>query len=145
MTYKKTVILGASALAAGIVIVGGIPHILAQTTTTTYPAGIQKVAETFNLDPAKVQEAFESGRKEERSNHLEQLVTDRKITSEQKAKIEEFQSRIEEKRNELKSQGISKDDAREQMKSLHDEFQSWIKAQGLENVLKPQGPRERRP
>jgi|GEM_PF-2473110 len=143
MTYKQTVILGASALGAGLIIISGIPHILAQTNATTYSAPIQKIADTFNIDPAKVKEAFDSGRKEQQSKRLDALVAEKKITAEQKTKIEEFHAKREAKKAELLTKGLSKEEVREQMKVLHDEIQAWVKAQGLEGILRPQEPKNR--
>lgn len=80
------------------------------SSTTSYPPIVQRLADTFNLNPDDVAKVFEEERQariEERNaqfeSWLDTLVQEGKLTEEQKdaivAKREEIQSRMEEIRN----------------------------------------------
>lgn len=102
---------------------------------------IDKIASTFNLDKAKVQEVFdtereerEAKRDEQRAERLQQLVNDGTITTAQKSAIE---SKLKEMKAErTASKDTAKDMTPEERKNLmqekRSELESWAKEQGVD-------------
>ena len=125
-------------LALSILVVG----ILATNVTaanSNYPPIVTKIAQKFNLNISDVQEVFDDERDERRaemfarfSERLDELVSSGEITSSQKGAIldkhEEMQNKMDELRN------LSPEERRDKMQSIHEEFRSWLKDQGFENL-----------
>lgn len=132
MKKSQSIAIGAVASAvslfAGVV---GVNAVLAQNNAQ-YPTIVENIATTFNLDPSAVQDVFVQTRVQNQEQRLTEMVTEGKITEEQKvaiiAKQEELRSKIES----LKTQGLSEEDLREQMKTIHAEMRTWMEEQGIE-------------
>jgi histidyl-tRNA synthetase len=136
---KKFAMIAGIATVVGITAFGTIT-MNSVSAATTYPAGIQKIADTFNLDASKVMQAFEQGKEEQFTSRLTTLVSEKKITEEQKNKIIELHNKIDAKRDELVAANTDRDDMREQMKSLHDEMKSYLESQNLDDIVGLGGP-----
>jgi hypothetical protein len=122
-------------------VLGGAYGVMAATTQTAsqYPSLVERIAKAFNLDPAKVDNVFQEERKARMADReatiekrLDQLVTDKKITSAQKDAIlkkrDEIQSKIESLRNETPAQRMT------EMQKLRTELQAWAKENGLDTI-----------
>jgi hypothetical protein len=109
----------------------------ATTSTSTYPAIVEKIAEAFDLDPAEVNEVFEAEKKEmeakrqaQYEKRLAEAVTAGTITEAQKTAILEETAAIRTKMETIKD--LDKDEQKTKMDSLRTEIQTWIKNNGLE-------------
>lgn len=102
---------------------------------------IDKIASTFNLDKAKVQEVFdtereerEAKRDEQRAERLQQLVNDGTITAAQKSAIEsklkEMKAEREAHKDNIKD--MTTEERRSHMQEKRDELESWAKEQGID-------------
>ena len=138
---KKTIAkaLGITVI-AGAMLLGGraLVHVFA-ATEVTYPTPIANIAKVFNLDPAKVQTAFEQGRAQEQETRLADLVTAGKLTTAQKDKLTELHNKADAKRSELLAKGLTREEMRTQMASIHDEIRSYVESQNLTSVLPGRG------
>jgi hypothetical protein len=129
MKYSKKLIAIASI--TGAVGIGGIgATALAATNsgTTSYPPIVQKLASTFGLDPAKVNDVFKQQKQDNMANRqaklkstLDQAVKDGKLTQDQEDKlIAELQS--------LRSQ------AKDNRQDIRTQLQQWAKDNGVTNL-----------
>jgi polyhydroxyalkanoate synthesis regulator phasin len=129
MKYSKKLIAIASI--TGAVGIGGIgATALAATSsgTTSYPPIVQKLASTFGLDPAKVNDVFKQQKQDNMANRqaklkstLDQAVKDGKLTQDQEDKlIAELQS--------LRSQ------AKDNRQDIRTQLQQWAKDNGVTNL-----------
>lgn len=102
---------------------------------------VEKIANTFNLDKAKVQEVFDTDRTEretereaERAERLQALVDDGTITAAQKtvveSKIKEMKSEREANRDAMKD--LTNDERKAKMDEKRTALQTWAKEQGLD-------------
>jgi hypothetical protein len=102
---------------------------------------IDKIASTFNLDKAKVQEVFDTEREEREAKHneqraerLQQLVNDGTITAAQKSAIESKIKEIKAERTANKDtvKGMTLEERKSLMQEKRDELESWAKEQGID-------------
>ncbi len=109
----------------------------AATETTNLPRGMQTVIEKFNLNQDEVVKTLEEDRVANRAEmqvkfeeNLTKLVTEGKLTEEQK-------SAIVAKHNEMQAQ---RTEDRGAMWTLHQEFRTWLEGQGIDpTTIKPEG------
>lgn len=108
------------------------------SSTSSYPPIIQRLADTFNLNPDDVAEVFEEERQariEERNaqfeSWLDELVEDGRLTEDQKdsivAKREEIQSRMEEIR-----EIDDPDERRDAMLDLQIDILTWAQENDID-------------
>jgi restriction endonuclease len=130
-----------------VLILGGVltagTLVLAQTTGTTYPSIIQKLADKFNLNPADVQSVFNQSREEIQANAqqnfqnvLDQMVTDQKITQDQENAIIAERTKIQNELQALKDQSTdysfqSYQNRQTQMQAIRDEVSQWAQDNNL--------------
>lgn len=144
------VLLGAVVLTG----VQGIRVANAATENDTLPPIVQRVAEKFNLnqdevkkfvteDRAAHREEMQAERKAEFTAKLDQLVTDGKITAEQKDKIVAKHNELDAKRDPIhENRELSREEMQSQMQALRTEMTDFLKSIGVDENLFPQkGPR----
>lgn len=125
---KKRIILPAILL-TGALAVGTLGFSTATASDEkSYPPIIQKLAERFNLNQDEVMNVFEEVRGEHHAfmatnfeEHLDEMVSEGKITEEQKQKILENHEELQAKMDEWKD--LSPEERHEKMKAWQEEHQ----------------------
>src|SRR4051794_27887078 len=91
---KKLIIAAGSAGVIGIAGIGASALAATSSNTSSYPSIVQKIASTFNLDPAKVNDVFNQQRQANQQDRqaklkstLDQAVKDGKLTQDQETKL----------------------------------------------------------
>lgn len=98
-----------------------------------------RIATKFNLNQAEVEQVFEEHR-EERDAERQQDVSDRlqervdsgEITAEQKTLIENKLKEMENTREELRDQDLSREEIQTKMKAMREELKTWTESNDLE-------------
>jgi polyhydroxyalkanoate synthesis regulator phasin len=131
--YSKSLIIAASG--AGVIGVAGIgASALAANSgsTSSYPPIVQKIASTFNLDPAKVNDVFQqqhqaniADRQAKLKSTLDQAVKDGKLTQDQEDKL------IAELKTLRTQQQADKTSDRQSFKTQLDQ---WAKDNGISDL-----------
>lgn len=130
MKYPKKLIIAASAVGAiGAAGIGATAMAATSSGTTSYPSIVQKIASTFGLDPAKVNDVFkqqqqtnQQDRQAKLKSTLDQAVKDGKLTSDQETKlIAELQT--------LHSQNKSN-----RTQSFKTQLEQWATDNGITNL-----------
>lgn len=104
---------------------------------------IQKIAETFKLDKAKVQSTFdqwhqqrhsqrEAEMKQHRDTYLSGLVAQGKITEAQKQAIIAKQDELRKNFNPASMRGKTPDERRAAMQATQAELEAWARTQGID-------------
>lgn len=116
---------------------------------------VDKIASTFNLDKAKVQEVFdeqretrEQERQKKVGERLQALVENKTITNEQKSAIETKLAEMKKEReaNKERFKDMTHSERKEHMEDERTELEDWADSQGidltkLDGVFKgPRGP-----
>ncbi len=102
----------------------------------------QRIATKFNLNKDEVKAELDAQREEDRTTHeaemktkreenLQKLVDAKTITAEQKTAIIAKQDEIHTKMEELRNNGKTRDENKDAMKALHDEFKTWAESQNI--------------
>lgn len=134
---KKRIILPAILL-TGALAVGtlGVARAYAQDSGN-YPPVIQKLAEKFGVSADEVQSVFEEVRAEHQAEmltnfeeRLDNAVQEGKITAEQKQLILDKHEEMQAKMDALRD--LDPEQAREQMKALHEQMQTWAEENGID-------------
>lgn len=104
----------------------------ATSETTNLPRGMQTIIEKFNLNQDEVVKVLEENRvahqtemKVKFEENLAKLVTEGKLTREQK-------NAIVAKHNEMQAK-MTED--REVNRTLHQEFRTWLESQGIDSTI----------
>ncbi len=113
---------------------------------------VSRIAERFDVSEAEVQEvvdeykeAHHEEREAKRDEHLQGLVDDGTLSEEQRAELEAFGEQRHSQMEELREQGLSRQEIREAMEGLRDEVEAWAEAEGLElDDIRPQHKHGRR-
>lgn len=122
----------------GIIMVGLIStsSVFAQEEGRDSTPLAQKIAAKFNLNVSDVQAVFDEDRAEHKADmyaklveRLDSMVSDGKITSDQKEAILKKHEEIENKMLELKN--LSPEERKTQMDQYRSELESWAKEQGI--------------
>jgi polyhydroxyalkanoate synthesis regulator phasin len=133
MKHSKKFILAAAT--AGVVGMTGIgASVLAATNSsdTNYPPIVQKIASTFKLDPAKVNDVFKQQRQDNQADRqaklkstLDQAVKDGKLTSDQETKLIAELKTLHEQ---------NKADRTQNRQSFKIQLDQWAKDNGITNL-----------
>ncbi len=106
------------------------------TNNSSYPPIVQKIADTFHLNPSDVNNVFQQQkqmnqdqRKQKLNDYLEQKVKDGTITEDQKNKIE---TKLDELHQQLKSE--NKDQRHQDRQDLRSQLEQWAKNNGINNI-----------
>ena len=137
---KKKIILP-TAFILGVIMIGllSVSYVSAQDASD-YPPIVQMLAEKFNLNESDVQAVFDEEREDHHaqmqaswSERLDDLVSEGKITSDQKQAISD---KHEEMHNQmLELQSLEPEERHEKMQVLHEEFKTWAEEQGIDLPL----------
>lgn len=112
----------------------------AETTTGNYPTIIENLASKFGLNKDEVQQVFEDTRTQERSDRLDNLVSDGTITEDQKQLVLDKEDEIKTKIDEINNQELTATEKHDAMDALRDEIQQWEDDNNIpERVLGPMG------
>jgi polyhydroxyalkanoate synthesis regulator phasin len=142
MKYSKQLIIAASSVVIiGAAGVGATAIAASSTSSTSYPPIVQKIASTFGLDPAKVNDVFKQqhqdnihDRQAKLKSTLDQAVKDGKLTQDQENKlIAELKA--------LHSQNMA--DKSGDHQNIKNQLEKWAKDNGITNlgqILPQPGP-----
>lgn len=113
----------------------GITQVYAQSNGNPISGLAQAIAQKFNIDPNQVQTTITDYRQQNKQNnlqsHLNQLVTQGKITQAQEQAIITEISSLKTKYN-LGSLGtITPQERRQALQNAHNEFKTWAQSQGI--------------
>lgn len=147
MRINKKLIAGAmTAGVIGLTGIAGTTLAADNTTTDNKPISslVQRIADKFNLDKAEVQKVFDESRAEHEAEReqkfnerLDALVSEGKITAEQKTKIVEKLDAMKTEREANKNDGNRP--TREEMKAKKAEFQKWAADNNIDlSIIKPE-------
>lgn len=136
--------MGSTVAMGTMVGLGAITAPALAETEVDYPPIIDNLVSKFNLNPEEVSQVFQDTRKHNEEERLTQLVTDGKITEEQKTYIAEHQEEMMQKREELEAQGKTKEEIREEMEADMDEFRDWLEEQDIDMPFGGHGMRGER-
>ena len=108
---------------------------------------VDRIASTFNLNRDDVQNVFDEQRQErheqmeqKHEEHLQQLVEDGTITSEQKDDLEAKHEEMRTLRESLKDQDLTREEMRNKMQEARSEFEAWAEDQGIDlESIRPEG------
>jgi hypothetical protein len=103
---------------------------------SSYPPIVQKLAERFNLNPSEVEDVFQEMHEERQADmhaqfeeRLNDLVSEGKLTEEQKLKvldkIEEMQTKMESLRD------LNPEERRQESREMHEEMRKWFEDSGI--------------
>jgi hypothetical protein len=102
---------------------------------------VQKIAEKFNLNQDEVQKVFDEVRSErqaemeaEQQEQLTQLISEGKITEEQKTLIENKQKELRENMESEKDnfKNLTHEERRAQMEEKRSELETWANENGID-------------
>lgn len=134
MKYTKKLI--AAAAGAGVIGAAGIGATAlaanSNSDSSNYPPIVQKIASTFGLDPAKVNDVFKQQRQDNVQDRqaklkstLDQAVKDGRLTADQETELIA----------ELKSlHGQNKADRRQDRHNIKNELKQWAESNGINNL-----------
>lgn len=135
MTKKYLIPMAAVAFIGATVY--GVAHASAADASNDRHTLIQKIADKFNVDKAKVQEVFDEHKSERQAEHaakyeerLNQAVTDGKLTAEQRNKLISKHQELKVKMDAaMEKTGTER---REAMSDMKDEATAWAESNGIE-------------
>ncbi len=137
---KKKAILAtslASAALAGTLIVGGVAF---AQTTNSQPGGLaQAIASKFNLNKDDVQKVIDQQHQDKLKQHLDELVKEGKITSDQETKI---LAKLEEMKPKMETARQISDPAerKKALDALRTEMKQWEKDNNIPaGIIGPRG------
>jgi hypothetical protein len=137
MKMKMPIIVGASLLTIGGATLFGVSSVSAESSSGN--SLIERIAARFSLDEAEVEAVFDEYKEERRAEHkaqiterLADLVEDGTITNEQKTLLEAKLEEHRQKREELRNQDLSRQEHRDAMSELRDDFKQWLDDNGID-------------
>lgn len=146
MNISRKVVLPA----LGITIIGGglalgLTQVHAQTSTP-FSGLVQFLAQKFNLDQTKVQDAVNEYHTQQKQTMLQNmqakldtyltgLVTQGKITNDQKTAIESEIKSLQSKYGPGTQQNLTPEQRRTNMQTMQTEWQNWLKSQNLDQSV----------
>ncbi|HSX48269.1 MAG TPA: hypothetical protein VLF41_02095 [Candidatus Nanoarchaeia archaeon] len=151
MKFKKPLIVAGATSILGLAAVVGVASAQTSPTGTTL---VDKIANAFHLNKADVQKVFDqnkadhqASREQSYEDRLNQAVTDRKLTAEQKDKIlakhNELLSQLQSEKQSMKDQRQDMQNKTQterqqlrtqrqaQMQKLRDDISAWEKANNV--------------
>lgn len=119
----------------------GISTVSAQTASSRSSSIVQKIADRFGLNKDEVQKVFDeehAARRTEMQAKMEErlntLVTEGKITAEQKMLIQNKMKELQAERqaNKEKMKSLTPEQMKEEMESKKTELDAWAKENGID-------------
>ena len=140
MHVKKSLMVAGTIATLGIAGVTGLGVASAATSSTGSDNLIDKIATKFNLNRSDVEQVFEEQRAADETEHqkkvearLDALVSEGKLTKDQKAKIltklTELKAERESEREAFKDK--TKEEIRALMQQRHDDLKKWAQDNGI--------------
>ena len=142
---KKNKIIGLTAVALIIVTltavlgVFGVTKISALINSGKVPAIITNLANKFNLNISDVEKVFQDTKVQLENDRLNQLVTDGKITQEQKQLIIDKRTEIEGKVADINNKQMTATERTDALQFLKDELVKWASDNKIEERLMMMG------
>jgi competence protein ComGC len=119
---KFFIILGVAAI-LGVGSFLFVKKVSAADGNSQFPPMIQKLVDTFNLDPDEVESTLENFREEEKQERIDELIENGEITEEEaqiwEEKHEEMASEIQAVKDD---DSLSFDEQREQIREIQDKY-----------------------
>jgi polyhydroxyalkanoate synthesis regulator phasin len=133
ISNKKLLITSAITGLAGVGIITSSVIAATGTSTPSYPPLVQKIADTFHLNPSDVQKVFDQNKQDRQAqheqklkDHLDQLVKNGTITQDQEdkiiAKLKDLKQNLKSENRQNRTQ--NRDDFRAQI-------QQWLTDNGI--------------
>lgn len=140
MTSKQLLAIMAIVGIVGTGSLIGISQVQAAESLDDYPPIVQKIAETFNLDPDEVENVFDQDREDRRDEHLDAMVEEGTLTQEQRDLLEAKQEEMREAREEIRIKDLTQEERREAMQETHEQMEDWAEENGIDiPFLGPRG------
>jgi hypothetical protein len=137
MNYSKKLIIAAASV--GVIGAAGIGATAIAATdggSGNYPPIVQKLASTFGLDPAKVNDVFQQQQQADRQNHqaklkstLDQAVKDGKLTNDQENKLI---AELNSLHDQLESSNPT--NRLQNRQNFKTQLEQWAKDNGINNL-----------
>jgi hypothetical protein len=139
MVNRKVLSASLAAGVIGLTGAAGVAMAATDTSSTTYPPIVQKIADKFHLKPADVQQVFKDDRaahekemQTKLNDKLEQAVKDGKLTEDQKTKlIAELDKLHTERQADRQADRAERRADRQDFKTTLDQ---WAKDNGITNL-----------
>jgi len=144
MNKNKLILMGSTMVLGSVAGLGFVAVPALAETEVDYPPIVDNLASKFNLKPDEIEQVFQETRKQNHEERLSQLVTDGKITEEQKTYIAAHQEEMMQKRDELKDQGKTMEEIHDALEADREEFKSWMEEQGIDMPMGPEGRGDRK-
>jgi hypothetical protein len=145
MNIKKKLVLTVAVVSLAGASFFGVTNTFAQTPDNQGTSLVGRIATKFNLNKADVQAVFDEDREEHQAkmekrfeDQLTQLVTNGKITEDQKTKIIAKFKEMKEQRNANKDElkNMTQDERKAAHEQKRQELKTWAEANGIDvNVL----------
>lgn len=135
---KAYLILPSVIVAFGAIALIGKATVFAQTNTNR-PSFVAELAQKLGIEEGKVQTAVDEIHEEHHAeieanfeNRLTQLVTDGKITADQKQLILDKHNEIQTQMEDLKNQDLTPEARHTKMKEIFDDLETWAKNNNID-------------
>lgn len=136
-----------TAVAAGTF--AGVSAVNAHGDGTNKDELIDRIAADAGVDRTTIEASFEAHREEmkaeretARAERLDGLVADGTLTQEQRDALEAKFSEMQDAKEALRDQDLTREEMHQQMEQTRDEFEAWAEEQGIDlDAIKPEGGR----
>jgi polyhydroxyalkanoate synthesis regulator phasin len=133
ISNKKLLITSALTGLASVGIITSSVIAATGTGTSSYPPLVQKIADTFHLNPSDVQKVFDQNKQDRQAqheqklkDHLDQLVKNGTITKDQEDKII---AKLKDLKQSLKSE--NRQDRTQNRDDFRTQIQQWLTDNGI--------------
>jgi uncharacterized membrane protein YhiD involved in acid resistance len=130
---KKLLIVSAVAGLAGMGVISSSVMAATSSNSNNYPPLVQKIADTFHLNPSDVQKVFDQNRQDRQDRHeqrlkdrLDQLVKNGTISQDQEDKIT---AKLKELRQNFKNE--NRQERMQNRANLRSQLQQWLTDNGI--------------
>lgn len=132
---KVALVVAGGILMAAVTFAGGAFAInnVSALINGEYPTIVQNIATKFNLNPAEVEQVFETTRTQERADRLSEAVTNGDITEAQKALILAKQDEIHASMEKINSEALTADARHDAMEKLRSDLSDWADQNDIPN------------
>ncbi len=143
MKKKSKTLIVSTFLVVSLLMVGFLStSSITAADAAAYPTIIERLSSKFNLNKDDVQGVFEEVRDEHQAqmyaswaDRLDDLVSEGKITEEQKQAILDKQNEIHDQIEALKNQNLTPEERKTKAKEIHDALVNWANEKGIDLAL----------